>query len=246
MTQIKVLIKKQLLTIQNQEIIASGDSNVDRCIFTFSSEWNDYVKTAVFYQNKTNTHCAVLESDNTCMIPAAAMAKEGNLFIGVFGIHDKKILTSTVDKLYISEGAISGIEISTEPDDGVFLAIIARYQRIIELMQEYDERAKNIGTDYEEFRNSVGQAIQDQNEFLEKLGAFELSDLESRMSKMEMEHVSYGEKIDEENQMLDAKMKEIQDSAFLIKNIQVDFDSNHEFIFNNERITEDCIANAYF
>ena len=31
MAQIEILVKKQLLAIQNREVIASGDSNYDTC-----------------------------------------------------------------------------------------------------------------------------------------------------------------------------------------------------------------------
>ena len=54
MAQINVLLEKQLLTIQNREIIASGDSNYDSCEFTFDETWEGFVKTAVFYQDKTS------------------------------------------------------------------------------------------------------------------------------------------------------------------------------------------------
>ena len=54
MAQINILLEKQLLTIQNMEIIASGDSNFDSCEFTFDKTWDGFVKTAVFYQEKTN------------------------------------------------------------------------------------------------------------------------------------------------------------------------------------------------
>ena len=77
MAQIKLLLEKQLLTIQNMEIIASGDSNFDSCKFSFDEAWVGFTKTGVFYQDKANVQYAVLANDDTCMIPAAAMAKIG-------------------------------------------------------------------------------------------------------------------------------------------------------------------------
>lgn len=108
MAQIKLLLAKQLLIIQNAEIIASGDSNFDSCKFLFDETWEGFTKTGVFYQDKTNVQYAVLGSDDTCMIPAAAMAKAGRMYIGVFGIKDTAVVTSTLVNIDIKEGAISG------------------------------------------------------------------------------------------------------------------------------------------
>ena len=167
MAQIKLKLEKQLLTIQNQEIIASGDMNYDTCAFTFDGEWNGFVKTAVFYQDKENVQYTVLSSDDTCVIPAAAMAKEGNLYIGVFGISGSKVMTSTVERIYIRQGAIAGDTVSTEPSDDVFLAIIAQYQMIAEKMAAYDVKM-------DEFI-----------EIMNALNAFEAASVEIRLKKAE-------------------------------------------------------------
>ena len=146
MAQIKLLLEKQLLTIQNQEIIASGDSNFDSCKFIFDESWDGFTKTGVFYQDQANVQYAVLGNDDTCMIPAAAMARAGRMYIGVFGIKDTAVVTSTLCTIDIKEGAISGGNVSTEPTDDVFLAIIAQYQRIADLMGQYEKTAAQFNT----------------------------------------------------------------------------------------------------
>ena len=52
MAQIEIKLEKQLLTIQNREVISSGDVNYDSCRFEFDESWEGYIKTAVFYQEK--------------------------------------------------------------------------------------------------------------------------------------------------------------------------------------------------
>lgn len=138
MAEIRVRLEGQLLTIQNQEIIASGNVNYDICIFAFDKAWEGFVKTAVFYQDKAKVQYAVLGSDGTCAIPAAAMTKEGNMYFGVFGVNGTKVITSTVERVYIRQGAISGDTVSAEPGDDIFLAIVVQYQQIMEQMQAYD------------------------------------------------------------------------------------------------------------
>lgn len=140
MAEIRIKLEGQLLTIRNQEIIASGNVNYDTCSFEFDRVWQGYVKTAVFYQDKAKVQYAVLGSDGSCTIPAAAMAKEGNMYIGVFGVSGPKVITSTVGRVYISQGAISGETVSAEPGDDIFLSIIVHYQQVMEQMQAYDTK----------------------------------------------------------------------------------------------------------
>ena len=180
MANLELMLEKQLLTLLNSEVISSGDVNVDFCSFKFDASWNGYVKTAVFYQDKNLVQYAVLGSDNTCQVPAAAVAVEGNLHIGVFGVNGSKVLTSTMERVYIRQGAVSGAEINVEPADDVFLAIIAQYQRILEMMQEYEEAAAE-----------AADRIEEQNRILETLHAFDIDEITQRMDLIEDRMASY-------------------------------------------------------
>lgn len=223
MTTLKISLENQLLTLLNQEIIASGDTNIDNCAFTFSKEWAGFVKTGVFYQDKSNVQYVILESDNTCMIPAAAMAREGNLHIGVFGINGSKIMTSTLETIYIHEGAISGTEISTEPSDDVFLSIIAQYQRIAELMRKYEETAAQFNISFQE-----------QNRILETLNAFDVEELSQRLDVIEDRMISYN------NLAENLIQREI-----IVRDVPINFiDGVCEI--QNELVTEASLCDIYF
>lgn len=179
MAEIRIKLEGQLLTIQNQEIIASGNVNYDTCAFGFDRTWEGFVKTAVFYQDKTKVQYAVLNSDGTCTIPAAAMIKEGNMYIGVFGTNGPKIITSTVERVYIRQGAISGNTVSAEPGDDIFLSIIVQYQQIMEQMQAYDLKM-------EEF---IG--------IMNGLNAYDVADVMERLTTAEQKLAGMGAVIDE-------------------------------------------------
>ena len=235
MAVLNLKLKEQLLELQNEEILASGGVKVDRCSFSFDESWEGYTCTGVFYQNKNSVQYAVLENDNTCEIPPAARAKEGRMYVGVFGIKGSKILTSTLIFVDINEGAISGENVSTEPTDDVFLAIIAQYQAIMDMVAEQNLKLEE-----------TNEILKEQTELLEKLNVFEVEALEIRMSGMEIKLDGYGGVIEAEHQMLNDKLQEIEDKAFLIENVQVAFDENNQFIFEDERITERSIVNAYF
>ena len=223
MAQIEVMVSKQLLTIQNQDVIARGDMNYDICAFSFDRTWEDFVKTAVFYQDKSNVQYVVLNSDNTCIIPASAMVKEGNMYIGVFGISGAKVLTSTVGRVYIRQGAISGGDVNTEPSDDVFLAIIAQYQRIAALMQEYESTAKEFNI-----------KIAEQNEILSALNAFDVTELMSRLDLIEERMISYAN-----------TAKEIMGREIVLRNVAIKF-MDKICRIESESITAESLCDVYF
>ena len=235
MAVLNLKLKQQLLELQNEEILASGGVKVDRCAFTFDETWEDYTCTGVFYQDKNSVQYAVLEKDNTCEIPPAARAKEGRMYVGVFGIKGSKILTSTLVFVDVNEGAISGQNVSTEPTDDVFLAIISQYQAIMDMVADQNLKLEE-----------ANEILKEQTELLEKLNVFEVDALESRMSAMEIKLAGYGEIIEEEHQAVNDKLQEIEDKFFIIRDVNVAFDENNQFRLDDERITSESVVNAYF
>lgn len=223
MTTLELQLENQLLTLLNQEIIASGDANIDKCTFSFSKEWDGFVKTAVFYQNKKNVQYAVLGLDNTCLIPAAAMARPGRMHIGVFGIKDTAVFTSTLVTTDIHEGAVSGENISVEPTDDVFLAIIAQYQRIVELMSSYEKTA-------EQFNIQMAE----QNAILETLNAFDVVELKQQLDIIENKMTEYVE-----------LAEEIMSREVIIRDVPVKF-VNKVCRIESELITESSLCDVYF
>lgn len=223
MTILELQLENQLLTLLNQEIIASGDANIDKCAFSFSKEWDGFVKTAVFYQNKNNVQYAVLGNDDTCMIPAAAMARAGRMYIGVFGIKDTAIFTSTLATIDIREGAISGENISVEPTDDIFLAIIAQYQRIVELMSSYEKTAEQFNI-----------RMAEQNKILETLNAFDVVELKKQLDMIE-------------NRMIDYTIlaEKIMSREVIIRDVPIKF-VNKICRIESEFITANSLCDVYF
>ena len=223
MAQIEIEVRKQLLTIRNRELIASGDSNFDSCKFTFDETWEGFTKTGVFYQDKANVQYAVLGSDDTCVIPAAAMAKAGRMRIGVFGIREAAVVTSTLDYIDIEEGAISGDNVSTEPTDDVFLAIIAQYQRIVSMMAEYEDTAAGFTA-----------AMKEQNAILETLNAFDVTEIMGRLNLIEDRIVNYTN-----------LAKQVMEREIIIRRVPVKF-TDRLCRIENEAIREDSLCDVYF
>lgn len=109
MSDIKIKCVDQTLTFVNAPIIASGGVIEDRVVFDFCPLWNGYVKTAVFYRDKTEVYYKLLEADDSCDIPAEVLASSGIVYIGVFGVKDESRRTSELLAYSISEGAVLNI-----------------------------------------------------------------------------------------------------------------------------------------
>lgn len=177
-------LEGQLLTQENQEIIASGDANTDTCTFMLDDIWTGYVITAVFWQDKRRVSYAVLDRNNQCYIPAAAMQAPKPLKVGIFGINGNRTLTSTIVQIDIREGAVSG-DVDLEPTDNIFLALIAQYQTIVSQMDQHNTSAAEIKVSFAELFETVNKALQDQDAELKALGAFEVDRILERLDTVQ-------------------------------------------------------------
>lgn len=113
MSDIKIKCVDQTLTFVNAPVIASGGVIEDRVVFDFCPLWNGYVKTAVFYRDKTEVFYKLLEADDSCDIPAEVLASSGIVYIGVFGVKDESRRTSELLAYSIREGAVLNIAAPT-------------------------------------------------------------------------------------------------------------------------------------
>ena len=151
------------------------------------------------------------------------MARAGRMYIGVFGIKDTAVVTSTLATIDIKEGAISGGNISTEPTDDVFLAIIAQYQRIVEMMRQYEVTAAQFNIQMAE-----------QNGILETLNAFDVVELMQKLEIIEDRMINYTN-----------IAKEIMGREVVIRDVPVKF-VNKVCRVENEIITADSLCDVYF
>lgn len=223
MAQIEIKLEKQLLTIQNREVISSGDVNYDSCRFEFDESWEGYTKTAVFYQEKQRVYYAILDNENKCYIPAPAIVKASPLYIGVFGVLGNKILTSSMDSLPIVEGAISGAEVDIEPSDTVFAAIVASYQAILDTITKQNQSL-----------DQTKEILKEQNRILETINAFDVVEVSGQLLVIK------------ENMILHNKLaQELIDREVILKNIPIRF-VDGECVIQNELITDESLCDVYF
>ncbi|MBR3641847.1 MAG: hypothetical protein IKN53_07465, partial [Oscillibacter sp.] len=85
----------------------SGTRNEYRAQFTFSPEWDGYVKTAVF-RFGDNSCAEKLITDGECVVP---VMPEGWLRVGVYGVTEDRRLPTVYlfESIYVERGAEEGI-----------------------------------------------------------------------------------------------------------------------------------------
>lgn len=223
MAVLNLKLEGQLLTKQNNEVISSGDVNVDACQFEFDEEWKGYTMTGVFYQDKSRVYYSVLDGEDRCLIPAAAMRHEAPMYIGVFGINGKSVLTSTIESIRIQAGAISGGEVDLEPTDDIFLSIIANYRAILEMMELHTKQAEENN-----------RLMAEQNRILETLNAFEVADVMTRLEGIENSITSYKNTVEL-----------ILNREFILRDVEIRFVDGICRI-ENELVNDTCLCDVYF
>lgn len=107
MTRIEVNAVDQSLTVESAPLITSGSIQTNEIHFTFSSEWDDFIKTAVFYKSEYHVYHVLLDNDNKCVVPHEVLTEEGAFSFGVFGVKDSTVKTSEILTYRVEQGILT-------------------------------------------------------------------------------------------------------------------------------------------
>lgn len=102
--QIEFEIDQQRLTRTSDAYLIEGSKNFVECIFSFSSDWAELDKWALFKRDN-NTYEIFIE-DNKCLVPTQCTSTEGEFTISVVGRKNAENITGTAsDKLLTVRGS---------------------------------------------------------------------------------------------------------------------------------------------
>ena len=134
-TIIRLYADDQRLAVGSSPKIASGDQNSVQIQVSFSGNWSDYVKSAVFFSSWDKAVYEVLLTDGKCLVPHEVLEKSGYLHIGVRGVNPdtQAVKTSTLVKYKIEKGAPVGDATSVEPTPDVYQQILKKLDGITNL-----------------------------------------------------------------------------------------------------------------
>lgn len=141
MSQIYVSCKDQLLKITKAPVVASGGLNEVSVVFDFCEKWDGFVKTALFYRDAENVYYAVLDDNDTCVVPWEVCYEDGYFFFSVFGEKGDTRRTSTKTRYRVVEGAITEGAMPSEPTPEAYDQIVAMFAEAKELYKSLPEAA---------------------------------------------------------------------------------------------------------
>lgn len=102
--QIEFEIDQQRLTRTSDAYLIEGSKNFVECVFSFSSDWNELDKWALFKRDN-NTYEIFIEN-NKCLVPIQCTSAEGEFTISVVGRKNAENVTGTAsDKLLTVRGS---------------------------------------------------------------------------------------------------------------------------------------------
>lgn len=152
MTTIGLVANDQLLQVTVNPNISSGEVNTVGIHVDFSDEWNNFGKNAVFYTsyNSRDIYEIVMTNDE-CIVPSEVMKKSGTLYIGIRGVNNNEVKTTSLVKLKISEGTPTGNSTEVEPTPDVYQQLLTAYGKTDDAIEkEISDRKKADATEKSE------------------------------------------------------------------------------------------------
>lgn len=203
-TCIELKANDQHLAIRKMPVIASGGQEEVELVFSFSSEWDDYIRMAVFTRvddgDKIRNVKVILREDK-CTLPYEIYDNPGSFFVGAYGVLGESVKTSTYINIEVSQGAATEGSSPNEVTPNIFAQyaeqieednreILAEMQALIDELTEEcvsDERIAGAVADYLDANpTSSGKSAYEyaveggysgtESEFAEKLAAEYLSE----------------------------------------------------------------------
>jgi hypothetical protein len=130
MSVIQVKCTDQVLKITSAPVLASGGVNEVKVEFDFCEKWDGYLKTALFYRDDGDIYYALLDSNDTCVVPWEVCYSDGTFYFSVFGDKDSVRRTSTTVKYKVKKGVVIESMIPSDPTPEV-------YDQIVSLVNDY-------------------------------------------------------------------------------------------------------------
>lgn len=139
MSVITGVVTDQVITLNNTPDITAGDKNNDKIQLSYSSEWNDTEKVAIFFHcDDYKTPITVLENkDGTFTIPSDVI-KSGFMYFGVKGVKNDKVITTELIEYRILDGATE--ERTPSPTLDIYQQLLSAYHNTDALYKAYDSK----------------------------------------------------------------------------------------------------------
>ena len=149
MTTIELVANDQLLQVTVNPTISSGEQNTVEVHVDFSDDWDGFSKSAVFFTSlNKNAIYEIVMTDEKCIVPAEVMEKSCLLYIGIRGVNNNEVKTTSLVKYKISEGTPTSNSTEVEPTPDVYQQLLTAYGKTYNsIKKEISDRKSAISTE---------------------------------------------------------------------------------------------------
>lgn len=138
----KIKVVNQRLYLEPPET-AEGTREYLRAEFDFSEEWDGMTKTAFFRGADGENHPKLLE-DDTCIVPAEALAVPGRVGGSVSGTLGETVITTDI-KSFSLPATLSG-GTPSDPEPTLWQEVLDKFEKVSEVEEKVTELKSEIAT----------------------------------------------------------------------------------------------------
>ena len=147
----KIIVNPHSLELQKSVDVNSGEYNIQKCEFVFSSEYEGLTKMAVFSNEESSFKTMII--DNECIIPYEILETDGTIGLGVYGYTlngDDLVKRYSPKPVFfnVELGSYQLAEESEQPSQDIIEQILAELENqgedIITLQNNLDNLENNV------------------------------------------------------------------------------------------------------
>lgn len=127
MSNINIQVEDQTLYVTNAPKIAAQGIKENYVVFSFSSDWDGFGKSALFYrlEDEDTVYESVVDNTGKAVVPYEVTQKDGKICLGVCGVKNDVVKTSEIIKYKIVKGRYTSGEESQPPTPGIYEQMLA-------------------------------------------------------------------------------------------------------------------------
>lgn len=180
MTTICASVDNETVRITKRPAVSSGGVQQCRVLFTFSDDWNDLTKAAIFADRAKKTFYQVLiGADGYATVPWEVLTEKGAFWMGAEGVSGDVKFTSELIRYPILEGAREG-GATQPPTPGIYDEIL---DKIDILREDVDE----MGDDVTDLQGDISALQGGASDLPDKVSALQgdVTDLQGNVSDLQ-------------------------------------------------------------
>lgn len=127
--QLTFEIDNQTITRTDSFKVVAKSQNYLYASFTFSAEWEDITKIAVF-KSSCDSYEIYLDENDECVVPWESLMHAGNMYVSVFG--GDRITTNKARVPVYATGYTENVSTTQDPTVDVYTSLISRMDNIDE------------------------------------------------------------------------------------------------------------------